>query len=93
MDWVFREFFPADPPARTAWLQLRFGNGCEIGCVATGQRLILEPSQRQVVHLALLIEDEPTIGLVMLVVSIAPTTPMAIMVIEPSMPAFQPFVA
>ena len=35
MDRVFREFFPVDPPARTAWsMQLRFGNGCEIECVA-----------------------------------------------------------
>src|SRR3989304_2140780 len=29
MDRVYREFFPVDPPARTAWsMQLRFGNGC-----------------------------------------------------------------
>jgi 2-iminobutanoate/2-iminopropanoate deaminase len=35
MDRVFREFFPIDPPARMAWsMQLRFGNGCEIECVA-----------------------------------------------------------
>jgi 2-iminobutanoate/2-iminopropanoate deaminase len=35
MDRVYREFFPSDPPARTAWsMQLRFGNGCEIECVA-----------------------------------------------------------
>jgi 2-iminobutanoate/2-iminopropanoate deaminase len=35
MDRVFCEFFPIDPPARTAWsMQLRFGNGCEIECVA-----------------------------------------------------------
>jgi 2-iminobutanoate/2-iminopropanoate deaminase len=35
MDRVFREFFPVDQPARTAWsMQLRFGNGCEIECVA-----------------------------------------------------------
>jgi 2-iminobutanoate/2-iminopropanoate deaminase len=35
MDRVYREFFPADPPARTAWaMPLRFGNGCEIECVA-----------------------------------------------------------
>src|ERR1700750_1980050 len=35
MDRGFREFFPIDPPARTAWsMQLRFGNGCEIECVA-----------------------------------------------------------
>ena len=35
MDRVYREFFPRDPPARTAWsMQLRFGNGCEIECVA-----------------------------------------------------------
>jgi enamine deaminase RidA (YjgF/YER057c/UK114 family) len=35
MDRVYHEFFPVDPPARTAWsMQLRFGNGCEIECVA-----------------------------------------------------------
>ena len=35
METVYREFFPVDPPARTAWsMQLRFGNGCEIECVA-----------------------------------------------------------
>ena len=35
LDRVYREFFPIDPPARTAWsMQLRFGNGCEIECVA-----------------------------------------------------------
>jgi 2-iminobutanoate/2-iminopropanoate deaminase len=35
MDRVYREFFPIDPPARMAWsMQLRFGNGCEIECVA-----------------------------------------------------------
>jgi 2-iminobutanoate/2-iminopropanoate deaminase len=35
MDAVYREFFPVDPPARTTWsMQLRFGNGCEIECVA-----------------------------------------------------------
>jgi len=35
MDRVYSEFFPVDPPARTAWsMQLRFGNGCEIECVA-----------------------------------------------------------
>jgi len=35
MDRVYREFFPVDPPARTAWsMPLRFGNGCEIECVA-----------------------------------------------------------
>ena len=35
MDRVYREFFPVDPPARTVWsMQLRFGNGCEIECVA-----------------------------------------------------------
>src|ERR1700730_3773897 len=35
MERVYREFFPTDPPARTAWsMQLRFGNGCEIECVA-----------------------------------------------------------
>ena len=35
MDRVYREFFPVNPPTRTAWsMQLRFGNGCEIECVA-----------------------------------------------------------
>jgi 2-iminobutanoate/2-iminopropanoate deaminase len=35
MDRVYRKFFPVDPPARTVWsMQLRFGNGCEIECVA-----------------------------------------------------------
>ena len=35
MERVYREFFPADPPARMVWsMQLRFGNGCEIECVA-----------------------------------------------------------
>jgi 2-iminobutanoate/2-iminopropanoate deaminase len=35
MDRVYREFFPANPPARTTWsMDLRFGNGCEIECIA-----------------------------------------------------------
>jgi 2-iminobutanoate/2-iminopropanoate deaminase len=35
MDQVYRKFFPVDPPTRTVWsMQLRFGNGCEIECVA-----------------------------------------------------------
>jgi 2-iminobutanoate/2-iminopropanoate deaminase len=35
MDRVYREFFPVDQPARTVWsMQLRFGNGCEIECIA-----------------------------------------------------------
>ena len=35
MDRVYREFFPVDPPARSVWsMQLRFGNGCKIECVA-----------------------------------------------------------
>jgi enamine deaminase RidA (YjgF/YER057c/UK114 family) len=35
MEQVYREFFPIDPPARTVWsMQLRFGNGCEIECLA-----------------------------------------------------------
>jgi 2-iminobutanoate/2-iminopropanoate deaminase len=35
MDRVYREFFPVDPPTRMVWsMQLRFGNGCEIECVA-----------------------------------------------------------
>lgn len=34
-DRVYAEFFPRDPPARMLWsMQLRFGNGCEIECVA-----------------------------------------------------------
>ena len=38
MDRVYREFFPVDPPARTAWsMPLRFGNGCEIECVALAE--------------------------------------------------------
>jgi 2-iminobutanoate/2-iminopropanoate deaminase len=39
MDRVYREFFPKDPPARTVWsMQLRFGNGCEIECLALAGR-------------------------------------------------------
>jgi 2-iminobutanoate/2-iminopropanoate deaminase len=35
MDRVYREFFPVDPPVRTTWsMDLRFGNGCEIECIA-----------------------------------------------------------
>jgi 2-iminobutanoate/2-iminopropanoate deaminase len=35
MDRVYGEFFPVEPPARMVWsMQLRFGNGCEIECVA-----------------------------------------------------------
>jgi 2-iminobutanoate/2-iminopropanoate deaminase len=35
MDQVYREFFSVDPPARMVWsMQLRFGNGCEIECIA-----------------------------------------------------------
>ncbi|HEX5318162.1 MAG TPA: RidA family protein [Stellaceae bacterium] len=35
MDRVWREFFPADPPARTVCaLQLSNGNGVEIECIA-----------------------------------------------------------
>ena len=35
MERVYREFFPVNPPARSVWsMQLRFGNGCEIECVA-----------------------------------------------------------
>jgi 2-iminobutanoate/2-iminopropanoate deaminase len=35
MDRVYREFFPVEAPARMVWsMQLRFGNGCEIECVA-----------------------------------------------------------
>lgn len=34
-DRVYREFFSNNPPARMVWsMQLRFGNGCEIECVA-----------------------------------------------------------
>jgi 2-iminobutanoate/2-iminopropanoate deaminase len=40
MDRVYREFFPIDPPARMVWsMQLRFGNGCEIDCVALAGEL------------------------------------------------------
>jgi 2-iminobutanoate/2-iminopropanoate deaminase len=39
MERVYREFFTVDPPARTVWcMQLRFGNGCEIECVALASR-------------------------------------------------------
>ena len=35
MERAYSEFFHDNPPARTAWsMQLRFGNGCEIECVA-----------------------------------------------------------
>jgi 2-iminobutanoate/2-iminopropanoate deaminase len=35
MNRVYGEFFPIDPPARTTLcMRLRFGNGCEIECVA-----------------------------------------------------------
>jgi len=35
MNWVWREFFPTDPPARTTFaLQLSNGNGVEIECIA-----------------------------------------------------------
>jgi 2-iminobutanoate/2-iminopropanoate deaminase len=35
MDRAYLEFFPINPPPRMAWsMQLRFGNGCEIECVA-----------------------------------------------------------
>src|SRR5215467_4664448 len=35
MDRIYREFFRVDPPARMVWsMQLRFGNGCEVECVA-----------------------------------------------------------
>jgi 2-iminobutanoate/2-iminopropanoate deaminase len=37
MNRVWREFFPADPPARTTCaLQLSNGNGVEIECIALG---------------------------------------------------------
>ena len=39
MNRVWREFFPVDPPARTACaLQLSNGNGVEIECIGTGRR-------------------------------------------------------
>jgi 2-iminobutanoate/2-iminopropanoate deaminase len=39
MDRVYREFFPVDPPARSVWsMQLRFGNACEIECIAVAER-------------------------------------------------------
>jgi 2-iminobutanoate/2-iminopropanoate deaminase len=35
LDLIFGEFFPIDPPALMVWsMQLRFGNGCEIECIA-----------------------------------------------------------
>jgi 2-iminobutanoate/2-iminopropanoate deaminase len=35
MERVYREFFRTDPPACSVWsMQLRYGNGCEIECVA-----------------------------------------------------------
>lgn len=35
MDRAYRSFFPVDPPVRTVWsMRLRFGNGCEIECIA-----------------------------------------------------------
>jgi 2-iminobutanoate/2-iminopropanoate deaminase len=35
MERVYAEFFGENPPVRMAWsMQLRFGNGCEIECVA-----------------------------------------------------------
>ena len=41
MDRVYGEFFPIDPPPRMAWsMQLRFGNGCEIECVALVERSV-----------------------------------------------------
>jgi hypothetical protein len=38
MNCAYCEFFPVDPPARTAWsMQLWFGNGCEIECLALAE--------------------------------------------------------
>jgi 2-iminobutanoate/2-iminopropanoate deaminase len=38
MERVYDEFFPDDPPARMVWsMQLRFGNGVEVECVALAQ--------------------------------------------------------
>jgi enamine deaminase RidA (YjgF/YER057c/UK114 family) len=38
MKQVWREFFPADPPARTACaLQLSNGNGVEIECIVLAE--------------------------------------------------------
>src|SRR5262245_25515481 len=35
MERVYGDFFPAEPPVHMVWsMQLRFGNGCEIECVA-----------------------------------------------------------
>jgi 2-iminobutanoate/2-iminopropanoate deaminase len=46
MDRVYREFFPVDPPARTAWsMQLRFGNGCEIECLALAGQIGAYPGE------------------------------------------------
>jgi hypothetical protein len=56
-------------------------------------RLILEPSSVRLYIRPFRSKMNPTIGLVMLLVSIAPPAPMAMMVIEPSMPTFQPSVA
>src|ERR1044071_6604705 len=39
LNWVWREFFPTDPPARTTCaLQLSNGNGVEIECIALAGR-------------------------------------------------------
>ena len=61
MDRVYREFFPVDPPARTAWsMQLRFGNGCEIECVALAG-LAFERHAVTAVPIALEQDFDPTL--------------------------------
>ena len=45
MNWVWREFFPTDPPARTTFaLQLSNGNGVEIECIALARESPSEPA-------------------------------------------------
>ena len=63
------------------------------GCRYLSMRLILEPSKVRLYIRPFWSKMKPTIGLVMLLVSITPPTPMAITVIDPSMPTFHPSVA
>ncbi len=40
MERAYREFFTHEPPARMSWsMELRFGNGCEIECIALAGRV------------------------------------------------------
>jgi hypothetical protein len=67
-------------------------------------RLISEAFERQIVHQPLLIKEDrrrgaaaghalnPITGLLMLLVSICPPAPTAMMAIDPSMPTFEPSV-